>query len=73
MTPFRLRLLFPIAKGFKAELEHPLGLPLLGRNEPNDILVQPFLYDFRMYVGGKAKLIFLLGHLAHKLILLFFH
>ena len=71
MSPFGLRLLFPVAERLQAELEHPLGLPFLSRDEPNDVLVQPFLYYLSMYVGGKAKLVFLLSHLTYKFILLF--
>ena len=72
MAPLRLLLLLPVAEGLQAELQHPLGLTFLLRDEPDDVLVQSFLYNLCMYIGGKAKLILLLGHLTHKFIL-FFH
>ena len=50
------------------ELEHPLGLPLLSRDEPNDVLVQPFLDNFSMYVRGETELVFLLRHLTYVFI-----
>ena len=59
MSPFGLRLFLPVTKRLQAELEHPLGLPLLGRDEPNDILIQPLFYDFCMYIRREAKLVFL--------------
>ena len=72
VSPCGLRLFLPIAECLQTELKHPFGFPLLGRDEPNDILVQPLLNDFSMYVRGEAKLIFLFGHLADKLVS-FFH
>ena len=73
MAPFGLFLLLPVAECLEAEVEHPFGLALLSRDEPNDVLVQPFLYYLSMYVGGEAELVFLFGHLADKFILIFFH
>ena len=71
MPPGRLGLLLPVAEGPQTEVEHPLRFSLLSRDEPNDILVQPFLYDFCMYVRSKAELILLLCYLTDKFILLF--
>ena len=71
VTPCRRRLLLPVAERLQAELEHPLGFPFLGRDEPDDILVQSFLNDFRMYVRREAELVLLFGYLTNKLILLF--
>ena len=73
MAPCGLRLLLPVAECLEAELEHPLGFPLLSRDEPNDILVQPFLYDFSMYISSESKLVLLFSYLTYKLILFSFH
>ena len=73
MAPLRLLLLFPIFQGAQAEVQQPLRLSLLLRDEAHDILVQSDGYDFGMYVSGEAELIFLLGHLTHKVIALFCH
>ena len=73
MSPFGLRLLIPVTKRLQAELEHPLGLPFLGRDEPDDILVQPLFYDFCMYVGRKAELVFLFGDTAYESVIVFSH
>ena len=62
----------PIAERLQAEVQHPVGFPFLSRDEPNDILVQPFLDDFCMYIRGETELIFLFGYLTDKLVL-FFH
>ena len=72
MSPLRLRLLLPIAESLQSELQHPFRLPLLSRDEPNDILVQPDWYNLCMNVRGEAELVFLFGHLTDVLIL-FFH
>ena len=68
MPPCRLRLLLPVAERLEAELKHPLRFPLLSRDEPNDILVQPFLYDFSMYIGSESKFVFLFSYLFYKLV-----
>ena len=73
MSPFGFCLLLPIAECLQAELEHPLGLPFLGRDEPNNILVQPFFYDFCMYVGREAELIFLFGDATYEFVIVFSH
>ena len=70
MAPLWLLLLFPVAERLQAELKHPLGLPFLSRDEPNDILVQPFLDYFSMYVGSETKLVFLFSYLTYKFILI---
>ena len=43
---------------------------LLLRDEANHLFVETFLDDFGMHIGGEAKLVLLLRHTAHKLILL---
>ena len=68
MGPFGLGLLLPIAEGLQPELEHPLGFALLGGDETDHVFIQALFYDFGMYVGGKAELVFLLGDATHKLI-----
>ena len=71
VSPGGSRLLLPIAEGLEAELKHPLRLVLLCRNEPHDIFVDTFLYNIRLHIGGEAIFIFLLRHLAYKLIAFF--
>ena len=68
MSPFGLRLLLPITERLQAELKHPLGLPLLCGDEPDDVFVQAFLYNLSMYIRREAELIFLFGNLTHILI-----
>ena len=68
MAPCGLRLLLPVAEGLQAEVEHPLGLTLLLGDEADDILVQSYGYDFGMYVGGEAELVFLFGDLTYECI-----
>ena len=68
VPPLRLCLFLPVAEGLQTEVEHPLGLSLLSGDEPNDILVQPFLDDFSMDIRREAELIFLFGYLTDKLI-----
>ena len=69
MSPLGFCLLFPIAESAETELQHPFWFPFLSRDEPNDILIQPLLDDFRMYVRRETKLIFLLSNTTHKLII----
>ena len=73
VSPGGSRLLLPIAEGLEAKLKHPFRLVLLCRNEPHDIFVDTFLYNIRLHIGGEAIFIFLLRHLAYKLIAFFRH
>ena len=68
MSPSRFLLFLPVAERLQAELEHPLGFPFLSRDEPNDVLVQPLLNDFSMYIRGETELIFLFGYLTDVLV-----
>ena len=72
MSPRGLLLFFPILIGLQAEIQQPLRLILLLRNQANDVFVESFFYDFGLHIGGKAKRIFALCHLLDKPILLFF-
>ncbi len=72
MPPRGLLQRLPVAESLQAELQHPFGFTFLSRDEPNDILVQPFLYYFGMYIRREAELILLFGHLTHKLITIHF-
>ena len=65
MSPRGLRHRLPVAEGLQAELEHPVGLALLLRDEAHHLLVKTFFNDVGMHVGGKAVFIFLFGHLAY--------
>lgn len=71
MSPCRLRLLFPIAESLQSELQHPFRLTFLGRDEPDDVLVESYRDYLRMYVRREAELIFLFGYLTDVLIFLF--
>ena len=70
VAPLGFLLLLPVAKRLQAEVEHPLRLAFLLRYEAHYVLVQSFLYYLSMYVGSKAELVLLFGHLTDKLILL---
>ena len=39
------------------------------------VLVETYVYDVGMHIGGEAKLVFLFGHLTHKFVVLvvYFH
>ena len=65
MSPCGLRLFLPKAESLEAELKHPFGFPLLGRDQSDDVLVQAFLDDFSMYIRREAELIFLFGYLTY--------
>ena len=71
VPPARFRLLLPVAESLQPEVKHPLRLPFLSRDEPDDVLVQALLYDFSVHVRGEAELVFLLGHLADKVVITF--
>ena len=66
MSPCGLLERLPVAERLKAELEHPVGLALLLRDQSHNILVETFLYDVGVHVCGEAIFIFLLRHLSHK-------
>ena len=68
MSPSGLLQRLPVAESLQAEVEHPFGFTFLSRDEPNDILVQPFLYDFGMYIRREAELILLFSHLTDVII-----
>ena len=52
----------------QSELQHPLGLVLLGRDEPHHILVESLLDYLGLHVGSEAELILLLRHLSYEFI-----
>ena len=68
VAPGGLLLLAPVAEGTQAEVEHPLWLAFLLRDEAHHVLVQPLVDDLGADVGGEAKLVFLLRYAAHQLI-----
>ena len=70
MPPSGLHLCEPIAVSLQTELQQPVGLALLLRDEANHVFVQTLFDDFSVYVGGEAKLVLLLSHTAYKLVLL---
>ncbi len=47
----------PARQGFEAPREHPLGLPLLGRDEAHDVGVEAFGRLYRLDVGLEAVLV----------------
>ena len=57
VRPFGYRHREPFAIGFQSELQQPGRLAFLHRNSTNNILVQSFADDVRLYVGGKAVLV----------------
>ena len=57
----------PFAEGFESELKEPFGFVLLGRDEPNDILVQSGRHDIGLHVGGEAVFIVLRGYVLDDL------
>ena len=58
----------PIVVCLEAEVEQPLRLALLGRDEAHHLFVQAHRNHFRVHIGGETVFIFLLGKLTHKLI-----
>ena len=68
MSPRGLLLFLPILIGLQTEIQQPLRLILLLRNQANDVFVESFFYDFGLHIGGKAKRIFALCHLFNKTI-----
>ena len=71
MSPLWFPKCLPVMVGFQTKFEHPFGLSFLLRDKAHNILVESFLYDFSMHVGGKAILIFLVYHVLDNLILFF--
>ena len=57
--PLRLRHRQPVPVGLQSPLEHPSGLILLGRDQADDVLVQPGRNQVSFHVGVKAILVFL--------------
>src|SRR5438132_10504585 len=53
----RLRHLEPAPVGLEPPFEHEGGLPLLGRNEPDDVLVQTARHGFGFNVRHEAPLV----------------
>jgi hypothetical protein len=52
-----LRHLLPIPEGLEAPLEHPFGLSLLLRDEPDDILIEARWNDIGLDVSLEAILV----------------
>ena len=73
MSPCGLRQFLPIAESLQAELQHPFGFPLFGRDQPHDIFVQAFLDNFCMDIRREAELIFLFSHLTYIFVFCFRH
>ena len=65
MSPFRHRQREPVAISLQAEVEQPLGLALLLRDQPHHVLVESLGDDICVNVGGEAVLVLLLRHLLH--------
>ena len=61
MRPFRRAHLFPLPECFEAPVEHPFRLVFLGRNEADDILVQPRRNRVGFQVGDETGFVFALG------------
>ena len=59
VLPRRLGHLLPGAKRLEPPVEQPLGLVLLGRDEPDDVLVQPLGDDVLFDVGDEPVLVVL--------------
>ena len=59
--PVGLRQGQPVAVGLQAEVEQPLGFTLLGRDEPDRVLVQSGRSAVRFDVRHEAVLVFLAG------------
>ena len=57
VRPVRLGHRPPVAIGFQAPLGHPFRLVLLGRNQPDDVLVQPRRRGVRFDVGDEAGIV----------------
>ena len=68
MSPGRLLQRLPVVVGLQAEVEHPVGLALLLRNQAHHVLVKTHVDYVRMHVSGEAELIFLLSHLSYELV-----
>ena len=61
VVPRRLFHLLPDAERLQPPLEQPLGLVLLGGNQPDDVFVQPFRDFFGLDVGDEPVLVFACG------------
>ena len=68
VSPSGLLLRAPVAESLQAEVEEPLRLTFLLRDEAHHVLVQACRDDLGVDVGGEAVLVFLLGNAAHQLI-----
>ena len=62
MSPIRSLHLLPVGEGLQSEVEQPLGLSLFLGDEMYYLLIEAFVYDLGVYVGGEAELILLFGH-----------
>ncbi len=58
----------PKAISLQTEVKKPVGLTLLLGDKPDNVLIQSFGNDICLDIRGEAKLILLVGHLFHKLI-----
>ena len=61
MRPLRERHLLPAAECLQTELQHPLRLILLGRNQAYDVFIKTFRYELLLDFGHEAVFIFLIG------------
>ena len=68
MPPLRLFHREPVAEGLQAELQQPVGLTLLLRDESHHVLAESHGNHLRRHVGGEAELILLFGYAAHQLV-----
>ena len=69
MCPIGLLQSEPVTVRLEAVFKEPLGFFLLLGNEANNFLVQTLVNDFRLNIGGKTVLIFLVRHITDELIL----
>src|SRR3989454_2645513 len=63
VRPLRLLHREPVAVRPETPLEEPLGLVLLARNEPDDVLVEALRRLVLIEIGDEAVLVLLLRHL----------
>lgn len=70
MSPCGFLLLLPVTESLQTEVEHPHGLAFLLRDQSDDILVQSFLNNVSMNIGGEAEFILLLRHLTYKIVVI---
>ena len=71
MSPFRHLHLLPPPEGIQPELQEPLRFVLLGRNKPDDVLIQSLRDELLLHFCHKAVFILLFRKFFYYIV--FFH